>query len=191
MPSKKSVDRTLREAMGSNKLIEVSRRPKFSGKNRGFVVGVGAKWMLLRLIDEAGAFDGYAAFRIRDIVRVRPDKTFAVRAAPELPHWPPAPPAGKFDLDSTRGLLESFASSSQSGLIAIEKERERYAQWIGVLDEIIGKYLYLLEVGPNGKWDRQPLGYKICAITSISMGGLYRDALARYVNWSAKPTPPE
>ncbi len=190
MARKKRVVRYLRLAMESKRLVAVSRRPKFSGTNRGFVVGIGAKWMVLRLIDEAGAFDGYNAFRVRDIIKLKPDKTFAVRAAAELPHWPPAPPVDPIDLDTTRGLLKSFGSASESSLIGIEKERERYAQWIGVFDEIIGKYVYLHEVHPNGKWHRQPLGYRIRSITSVAMGGLYRNALARYVDWDAKPLPP-
>jgi hypothetical protein len=176
--------------MESNNLVVVSRSPKYSATNHGFVVGVGAKWMLFRLIDEAGAFDGYIAFRIRDIVKLKPDKTFAVLVAPTLPHWPPMPPESPIDLDSTRGVLTGFGTSSPSSLVAIEKERERYAQWIGVFDEIIGKYVYLHEVHPNGKWHRQPLGYRIGSITSVAMGGLYRDALARYVDWDAKPLLP-
>jgi hypothetical protein len=148
---------------------------------------MGSKWMLLHQIDDAGAFDGYVALRVRDVATIKPDRTFAVRAAQQSLRWPPTLP---IDLDTTRGLLTSFGRASDSGLIGIEKERERYAQWIGTFDEIIGKYVYLLEVHPNGKWHRQPLGYRIRSITSVGMGGLYRDALARFVDWTAKPTPP-
>jgi hypothetical protein len=175
--------------MDPTRLVAISRSPNHAYKVRGFVVGIGSKWMLLRQVDDAGAFDGHVAFRLRDIVAVKPDKSFAVRAAPQLPYWPPAPPAPGFDLDSTRGLLNSFAGASVSGLISIEKERERSAQWIGVFDEIIGKYVYLHEVRPNAAWHRRPLGYRIGAITSIGSGGLYRDALATHVDWSARPTP--
>jgi hypothetical protein len=188
MGSRKLVARRLRLAMDVRRLVVISRRPKYSGRARGFVVSMGAKWMLLQLVDDTGAFDGHIAFRMRDIRRVRSDKTFAVRAAPQLPHWPPAAPDHVVDLNSTRQLLSTLAEASASGLIGIEKERERYAQWIGVFDEIIGKHVYLLEVHPNGKWHKQPLGYNIRDITSVAIGGNYREALVLYIDWAAKPT---
>jgi hypothetical protein len=186
--SREKVVLALREAMEARKLVVVLRRVKFADDHRGFVVGIGSRWMLLQETDDAGAFDGYVAVRIRDVDKLKPDRSFAVRAAPSLPHWPPAPPSATIDLNTTRGVLTGFRDASESGLIAIKKERRRYAQWIGVFDEVIGKYVYLHEVDPDGKWDDQPLGYKIGAITMVGTGGLYRDALARYVDWDAKPT---
>ncbi|MFJ8894232.1 hypothetical protein ACIRCZ_06580 [Leifsonia sp. NPDC102414] len=81
-----------------------------------------------------------------------------------------------FPADSTAEVLRAF--SARSSLIGIEKERERSAMWIGEVDGIASKRVWLTEVRRDATWHAQPLGYRLRAITAVSIGTRYLRALA-------------
>lgn len=139
----------------------------------GYVVGIGAKWVLLCHTTEGGYFDGHIAVRLADVRRVRRDVNLTARFAPTRPEWPPTALPG-VDLDSTRGLLRSFATHRE--LVGIETTR-RSAMWIGYPDDIIGAHFYLWEIKPDATWHDRPLGYRIRRISTVRMDALYFRAL--------------
>jgi hypothetical protein len=145
-----------------------------AGRFDGFVVGIGQKWSLLAATLNGGYFDGYRAFRLKDVDRVRRGKSFGGRFARTQPEWPPLPPL--VDLDSTVGVVTSMAACS--ALIGIEKARERQALWIGTLHKAGRKWVWLHEVDPAGSWRDQPLGYRTRQITNVEIGTHYLTALA-------------
>ena len=73
--------RRLREALDSQDLVRVRLVPKHADRLSGFVVGIGDEWALLALTMDGGYFDGYMAFRLKDIDHVRSDPGFEGRFA--------------------------------------------------------------------------------------------------------------
>jgi hypothetical protein len=111
------------------------------------------------------------------VVKVRTDSSFEERFARTQPEWPPTAPAD-LDLDTTAGLLRGM--SAISPLLAIEQERRFHSQmaWIGVVDKVTKRWLWLHEVRPNATWRKRPLGYKLRRITKVFISDRYLTALA-------------
>ncbi|PKQ31835.1 MAG: hypothetical protein CVT62_05435 [Actinobacteria bacterium HGW-Actinobacteria-2] len=111
----------LTAAMSTQTKITVDLKPKHANRQEGFVVGIGEKWCLLAATMDGGYFDGYQAFRVKDVARIRRDKSFQPTFSRTQPEWPPSPPP--VDLDSTVGLVSSLAAFSP--LIGIEMAADR------------------------------------------------------------------
>jgi len=166
----------LERARAEQTLVRITRDLMYSDIETCVVVSVGAKWVLVRSVVDGGYLDGFSAFKIRDITAVKRDTSFAVTSLRLLPGWPPSPLDWAIDLDS---LVELVASvGAQGRIFGLEKERQRRALWIGTLDAVDEKWLWLNELTPQGRWKKKrPLGYRIKAITKISFGGRYMSAL--------------
>jgi hypothetical protein len=175
MPSKKKIRSDLNAALHDLHMVRVDRLPKFADNLNGFVVAVGAKWVLLAQSTDGGFFSGYVAFRLDDVKRVRRDTTFETAFAKTQPEWPPADPFN-IGLDSTKEVLEGLGSAG--ALIGIQKYNERSAIWIGTLDEVRKRYVYLNEVRPDATWLTAPLGYRLKAITTVDVATHYLQGLA-------------
>jgi hypothetical protein len=175
MASDRKTRARLRAAVTEEHMIRVERSPKFADRLNGFVLKVGNEWALMAQTSDGGFFDGYVAFRIADVKRVDRDRTFETTFAKAQPDWPPVYPHD-VGLDSTRDVVQSL--SVGGGLIGIQKDRERDAMWIGRLDEITKRFVYLHEVRPDATWHAAPLGYKLKAITTVDVATHYLVALA-------------
>lgn len=165
----------LERALNSHLLVCVERKLPFADSEDGFVVAIGSKWMLLQRVADGGNPDGYVAMRVKDVRRVRRDRSFAPTVARALPSWPPVAPKG-IRLDDTSALLGSVATCSP--LFGIEKQRERRAVWIGQLDRIADKKLWLLELNTKAKWLKKPEAHRFNEITSVAFGDRYLSSLA-------------
>ncbi len=175
MPSSMKIRARLNIAIGEQHMIRVGRAPKFADHLDGFVVAVGDQWALIAQSSEGGFFNGYAAFRLSDVDSVSRDKTFETAFAKTQPEWPPVCPF-EIDLNSTTGVLEGLGR--EGALIGIQKENERSAIWIGKLDEVRKRVVYLHEVRPDATWHPAPLGYKLKAITMVEVATHYLRGLA-------------
>ena len=165
-------------------LIRVTRNLKFaSGYLEGFVLHVGRDWAVLAKVADGGWFDGYIAFRLRDVKSVKKGKGISATFSKSRPEWPPTSPFEGKALDDVAEVLNAFGADA--ALFGIEKESERSALWIGVLYELTPKWLWLQEVDFKGRWATEPLGYKLKAITTVSSGDRYMHALREI----AGPTP--
>lgn len=176
MSASEQARRRLEKAAAKQRLVRIDRRPRHADRIDGFVVAVGERWALVQSTAEGGHFDALVAIRVKDVTKVRKDRTFEERFARTLPTWPPtAPPDVR--LDSTRRLIKSIRHLAP--LVAIEQEQRRGGvQWIGAP---VGEYrgwLMLHEVRPDGSWSDEPLGYRFKRITKVEVGGRYKDALA-------------
>jgi hypothetical protein len=167
--NKKSLAR-LRESISEQRIIRVERKPKFADGLDGFVVLVGERWALMARTADGGFFNGYIAFRIRDVKRIKTDQTFETTFAKTQPEWPPAYPL-ELGLGATIDVVEGLGQSA--ALVGIQKENERSAIWIGKLDEVIKGMVYIHEVRPDATWHDSPLGYKLKAITTVEIGSQY------------------
>jgi hypothetical protein len=167
--------RELEAALEKRTLVRIVRRPEHSYRVDGFVVAVGSKWVLVSQTMDGGYFDGYVAFRLRDVRSVARDRSFESRFAATRPEWPPSPP-GVVDLTSTKRMLRTLSATGP--LIGIEKENEREATWIGQIVEIRPGWVALREVRPDARWRKKPLWYQVGAVTSASVGTHYLRGLA-------------
>jgi hypothetical protein len=165
----------LQRAVDEQVILKFYRSPKYSEVEYGFVVAIGAKWVLLAAMADAGFFNGYSALRISDITIVKRDHSFGLRFAATQPEWPPSVPDFPVDLDTTAGVLSTLGATGE--LVLIEKERQRSMTWIGEFDAILGKYVYLHEVYFDANWNDQPLGYRLGAITRVAVDNRYMRAL--------------
>jgi hypothetical protein len=115
------------------------------------------------------------AFRLADVMDVSREHGFEPTFSRRLPEWP-AVLDPEFDANSTDGVLRSMVA--RSPLIAIEKERERPAMWIGEMEGIDADRVWLLEVRRNATWRKRSRGYELRAITAVSIETHYLTALS-------------
>ncbi|BCJ39600.1 hypothetical protein GCM10010168_79450 [Actinoplanes ianthinogenes] len=150
----------LRRAAESQALVRIKRSPRNADRVDGIVVAVGSTWALIAHTGDGGFFEGLVAIRVKDVVKVKNDTSFEERFARTQPEWPPTAPAD-LDLDTTAGLLKGM--SALSPLVAIEQEKRFHTQmaWIGVVDKVTKRWLWLREVRPNATWCKRPHGYKL------------------------------
>ncbi len=156
------------------------RRSEPDARYSGYVLALGAKWVLLARVAEGGFFDGHVAFRLTDLRQAQLDRSFESQAARLRPEWPPRDPdwlvGVDVGLDRTRDVLKAFGADGS--LIAVQKDRRPDALWVGIVDEISRHWLYLWEVRPSGEWKDRPLGYRIRRVAAIERGGQYLRGLA-------------
>lgn len=166
--------RKLCQSIDDQQMVRIERKPRFADRLDGFVLAVGEKWALMARTAEGGHFDGAVFFRVKDVRRVRKDRSFEGTFARTQPEWPPTVDF-TFDLGSTTDVLNGLASLDV--IVGIEKDHERSAIWIGRIDEINRKTLWLHEVRPDASWHEAPLGYRLKAITTVSLASRYLNAL--------------
>ncbi|PWJ26432.1 hypothetical protein ATK17_2595 [Branchiibius hedensis] len=159
----------------AQRLVRVERSLKFAEDLPGFIVAVGDNWAVIQNIRDGGYFDGYSAFRIKDVVRIKRRKGFEQDYSRGLPTWPPRAPS-PLALDNVASVLRSMAAAAQ--LVSIEQEERLSAQWIGTLVRSDADITWLHEVRPDATWHEEPLGYKSKWITLITIGSGYQEALA-------------
>ncbi len=164
----------LQEATATTSVVHVERRPKHADRLDGIVLRVGKKWALMARTVDGGYLDGLVAFRVKDVKRISDDQSVASAFVKTLPDWPPAYSA-PLDLDSTVGVLDGLGRGGR--LIGIQKEKERDALWIGILEGILGRFVYLHEVRHDAAWNSEPLGYRLRSITTVEIGRRYFSAL--------------
>jgi hypothetical protein len=166
----------LERAAEEQTLIRVARKLKFAtGYLEGYVLHVGLGWAVLAKVVDGGWFDGQVAFRLKDVSAVKKHKGISASFSKTRPEWPPSSPFGGATFDDVEQVLDAFGADGN--MFGIEKEAERKALWIGVLDEVWPKWLWLQEVDFTGRWKTKPLGYKLNAITTVSSGNRYMHAL--------------
>ncbi len=161
----------LERAMAEQRLVRIDRRPQFADRCDGFVVAIGAKWLLVQVEVDGGHVDGYRAARLRDVKRVSRIRSFSTRVARTLPSWPPVAPPGVV-LDSTRELL----ASAGAGRLLIGIEREALlsnAMWIGQFVTVEGKKLWMKEITTRARWRKKQAGYKLKQITTVTFDNRY------------------
>ena len=159
-------------------LVELRRKIKQAERVKGYVLGIGTKWILLAYMNfEEVRVDRYVAVRLADIDRVKPVKNsrFPQRAMELRGQWPPAGPSEPVDLDDSRGLMASVAR--QSPLVSIEDENDApNACYIGTVEQLTARTVTLFEVSPDAEWYRHRR-WKLADLTWVQFGGPYEAAL--------------
>lgn len=177
------VQSKLQRALATSSIYRLSREIDAMERVDGFVVGLGAKWVLVARTMDGGYSDGLVALRVRDISSLAKDRSFETAFAMTQPR-PGPDDLATIDLDRTDQVIETM--SCLSSLIAVERDRtEPGCLWIGRYVGTHGRWVGLLEVRPDASWHRKPLGYRMREVTSVSIGSHYLTALA-----AVAPEPP-
>ncbi|GGL94606.1 hypothetical protein [Nakamurella endophytica] len=174
------IRRRLLRARAATELVRLERPLAGDAPHHeGYVVDVGARWVLLSVTNEAIAPGGFRALRVRDVHRVSRSKINDrfVRASLEAHDaWPPPRPSTAIDLDTTGGLLDDLAAGWD--LLTVYVDGEAEACSIGQLRRHRGRRFTLAEVNTQGEWDGV-LRRTHAAVDRLDVGGAYEAALFR------------
>jgi hypothetical protein len=148
----------------------------------GYVVAVGARWVLIAVLDPAIRLDGFAALRIADIRKVRRRSTgrFVRKALRIRAEWPPTVPVSLARatgaLDDVRSVLTACGNASPLVTVHIEHDDPDVC-FIGALDKVGKRNLRLRDISPLAKWSRTATRFSLDRITRIEIGGAYEKML--------------
>jgi hypothetical protein len=180
----------LNAAAASVALVRILRTIRGADSVDGFVLKIGAEWLLLQNLDPGMFLDGHVSLRVRDIRRVKPlpSGSFAARALQHYGDRPRMP--GRVDLSSTRTLIES--SSRRFPLVTIHVERrDPSVCYIGVPVDVNSRTLRLREITPDADWENEPRSYRLADVTRVDIGGRYERALLAVGGRPTKATGPQ
>ena len=166
----------LRAAAASRQLVRILRTIRGADKIEGFVLKIGAEWLLVHNLDPEIFLDGHVALRLRDVRNVKPlaSASFTARALQHFGDRPRMP--GRVDLTSTRTVIES--ASRRFPLVTVHVERRNPTVcYIGVPVDINSKTLRLRHITPDADWEKDPINYPLRDITRVEIGGHYERAL--------------
>lgn len=136
---------------------------------QGFVVGLGAAWLLLHQADERAYLDGYAALPIADVFdawTVDSNATVTERALRLLGEQPR--PLPELTLDSVRTIIEY--ADAHFPLVTIHVERDVPGVcYIGRVERLGDDHFTLATITPGARWeDEETFSYD--AVTRVGFG---------------------
>jgi hypothetical protein len=175
-------DRTRRKALSRAQrgveLVQIRRGISGADLIEGYVLDVGARWVLLGEIDDGIRTDGVVAIRIKDIrgVKSRENANFVRRALELQGEWPPRAPDPPIDLSDRRAVITSFAQIFPVLALHIER-RDPDVCFIGVFRGFTKRWVRLREVTWRATWEPEDSGFRRRDITRVDGGGHYQRAL--------------
>lgn len=165
----------LSRCMAQRQLVVLSRH-SLTENLEGFVVGIGAQFLLLHTLDECFCLNGYSAIRLSDI---RGCKSLVKhnRIAERILKIRGLIPVSLPQV-SLANLADLLISANMSyPLVTIFKECiDPEVCYIGKVAEIMTKTIRLVEIDPAAKWLRTRR-FRLDDITRVDIGGLYEDGL--------------
>ncbi len=149
----------------------------FDGSSwNGFVVGVGAAFVALLVVDGNLRYAGVVCFRLQDVRRLQPVPHPAFVQACLGWRGERRPRLLRLRLDDTAGALQSIARAFP--LVTIHRERLHPDECnIGRLAGLTATTFGLHEIAPGAVWERAVTTYRLRDVTCIEGGGDYEAAL--------------
>jgi hypothetical protein len=180
-----SVRESLAEALAEAPLVRIER---FGDRVTltGFVVGVGGAWLLLHLVGDGVALDGWTAVPLTDVADVTlvgDEESFAERALRLRGETPEALP--DIALGETRSLIAS--AQALFPLVTLHLERNDDICYIGRVEDVDEAGVVLRLLSPAASWEeseRFPYG----EISRIEFGTAYDTALADVADEASSET---
>lgn len=143
----------------------------------GYVLDIGPEFFLMLVVEGDIHYDGFRAFRIRDVVKLEVlhrYHEFVERALRLRGEKRPRKP--RVSLLSLPLLVRSAAKHFP--LVTIHRERkDPNACWIGRVLSASKKKMELLKISPDAAWDAEPTKYRLSQVTRVDVGSRYEDAL--------------
>jgi hypothetical protein len=166
----------LKAALADRTFIRLSRACE-TGMVRGYVQAVGPKLFVICLVSDAARYDGFQAFRIKDVVSFSPDPHAAFSEAALFARGEVRPRAPAVVVDDMEGLVMS--ASLAFPLITLHYEiKDPGVCWIGAVRSVGKGVVDFLEIDPDAQWDEKPTVYPLTGITRVDFGCGYEASLA-------------
>ena len=164
-------------AQAERRLVRV-RRSLEPGWADGYVVNIGPHFFVFLLVSDQIIFNGFQAFRIRDLSTLEipaPHASFvesALRLRGALP-----PPNPSIDLSDLPSLLTS--ASTAFPVITVHRETvDPDVCHIGAVLKIANDTVTLRGINADGQWDGEAEVFGLSEVTRVDFGGLYEQALS-------------
>lgn len=143
----------------------------------GFVLGVGAEWVLLTYVSEEIAYNGFVALRLKDITEVESPHVHAafITRALELKKLK-EPDLPDVELLGTGPLIMSAGRSFPIVTLSRELTDPDTCQ-IGMPVQVQAGTVSLMEIDANAVWYDDVEFYRLDEITRLDFGGGYEEAL--------------
>ena len=166
----------LRAARRDRLLVQFTR-PFESGSVNGYILGVGPRFCLVAIVEEASRFNGFQCFRLSDVRELQvPHKYAAFAEAVLKRRGKRIPRTPRVSLASIKALL--ISASRRFPLVTIHRERiDPDVCEIGRVLHVRNGRVSLLEINPDASWDYEPTEYRLADITRVDFGGEYEDSL--------------
>jgi hypothetical protein len=166
----------LATALAERTLIRIEREIEI-GHTEGYIVALGADWVLMATIEHAIRPKGFEALRLKDITKYHdpaPHAAFVEAALAKKKIRRPEP----LNIDMTNAI-SILAGANQYSLVTIHREiADADVCHIGKVASFTKRSVLLLEITPDATWDEDPTPYALSEITKIDFAGPYEEALA-------------
>lgn len=146
----------------------------------GFVVDLGTTWVLLAVLTDARALDGFAAVRLKHIAKVKVAKRgrdLERRILEARGQWPLEIPDVR--LDRTAQMLVDLADLAPERVVAVHQERLSPGRFfLGRFVGIDAGEVELHDLGPDATWaDDEHERYALRDLTGVHVGDAYTAGL--------------
>lgn len=182
MSDKISMREQLASFQGTWKQVRLNRRIPSQRLHHGFVLGVGAEWVLFQQFSDFSP-DGFAALRLRDIKKIRSgeyervwEKMLAGEGLLGLESVPTLP------LDNISGLLAVLQERGQNVIIECEDlTRDLKDFYIGRILAVDDKSVSFLHFNAMGRWKDEPDTIPLREITKVQFEAPYIKIFSKYL----------
>jgi hypothetical protein len=147
------------------------------GSVHGYVLDVGPRFFLVALVNDEMRFNGFQCFRLADMREIQVPARYASFAEAALKKRGERMP--KKPRVRVANLPELLLTANESfPLVTIHREHaDPDVCHIGRVVALNKSQVTLLEIGPDARWDSEPLQYSLSEITRIDFGCGYEEAL--------------
>ena len=159
------------------KLVVKFSRPFEPGTVWGYVLDIGPKFFLMATFGDGFTFDGFECLMQSDVRHLKvPDPNASVAEAVLRKRRQKVPSKPRVDLKSVQRLL--LSANKAFPLVTVYRERvDPEVCYIGRLIAVENGYFWLLELGPDARWEKEPTRYRLRDITRVDFGGDYETGL--------------
>ncbi|HWX53858.1 MAG TPA: hypothetical protein VN176_04625 [Verrucomicrobiae bacterium] len=166
----------LKLALRGKHLVKFTR-PFEPGSVDGYVLAIGPRFFLLSLVEDAAWFNGFQCLRLSDVRELQvPAKGTAFVQAALKKRCQRMPKRPRVVVTSIEGLLRS--ANRTFPLVTIHREGvDPDVCHIGRVADVRKGVVFLQEIDPDARWDKNPTEYKLNEITRVDFGGVYEEAL--------------
>lgn len=160
-----------------DKLLVKFTRPFEGDSFNGYVLDIGPRFFLMAVVGERIRFDGFSCIRLSDVRELEAPHEYAAFAEAALrKRGERMPKKPRVSVASTEDLL--LSAGRAFALVTIHREHVNPdVRYIGRVVGFAKGCVKLLEIGPDAKWDDEPIAYRLSEITRVDLGGDYEKAL--------------
>lgn len=178
-PGRVAIVQRLKHACSEQLAVSVHRKLGLPGL-RGFVVGVGRRWVAVALVDDREMLDGWGLVRLNTIVAVtvnRDPQSFEVRALNARSLWPPTSP--DIVLDRSMEVMKSAGAAYQVISVSVRSSEGLLVGSVRAVDE---GNLVLRTIDRQGRWQSESRRVRIRDVVRVDIGDAYAQALMLVAN---------